>query len=189
MIICGVDEAGRGPIAGPVTAAAVILPPGFPTDRLEDSKQLSEPQRLTVADLIRRTATCWTLGWVWPEEIDRINIHRGSLLAMARAINRLPIRPDLILVDGRFPVRVGVPCRSEIRGDARIPEIKAASIMAKTERDRLMARLGRVYPGYRFCKHKGYPTPDHRRLVAEFGLSAIHRRSFSWKLKPASERS
>jgi ribonuclease HII len=178
MLVCGVDEAGRGPIAGPVTAAAVILPADFPKEALADSKALSPRRRERAEALIRERALAWATGWATPEEIDRLNIHQATLLAMGRALERLKIRPDLVLVDGLFAPATPLPCRTIVRGDASEAPIMAASILAKTARDRWMRIYGRRRPEYEFERHKGYPTRRHRRLVLEHGLSPIHRRSF-----------
>jgi ribonuclease HII len=178
MLLCGVDEAGRGPIAGPVTAAAVILPGDFPLGVLADSKALTPLRRERAAELIRERALAWSTGWAGPEEIDRLNIHHATLLAMARALERLELRPDLVLVDGLFTPPVDLPCRAVVRGDGIVPAIMAASIIAKTLRDRWMRLYARREPRYGFECHKGYPTQAHRQRVREFGLSPIHRRSF-----------
>ncbi len=178
MFICGVDEAGRGPIAGPVTAGAVILTPGFPVGILNDSKALKPGQRREIAALIRSRALAWTTGWAWPREIEQLNIHQAALIAMARAVTALPILPEQVLVDGLFTPQLTIPCRAIVKGDQKIPEIMAASIIAKTERDRWMVHYSRIDPRYCFEKHKGYPTREHRRLVQHFGLSLIHRKSF-----------
>jgi ribonuclease HII len=178
MLVCGVDEAGRGPIAGPVTAAAVILPEDFPLEILADSKALTARQRERAETLIRERAVAWATGWASPEEIDRLNIHQATLRAMARALDRLAVRPDLVLVDGLFAPPTPLPCRTIVRGDATEAPVMAASIIAKTARDRWMRIYGRRLPEYEFERHKGYPTRRHRRLVLEHGLSPIHRRSF-----------
>lgn len=177
-IVCGIDEAGRGPLAGPVTAAAVILGEPFPDDRLDDSKVVDPRVREELAPLIRGRARAWAVGWAWPEEIDRINIHHATLLAMLRACRGLDLTPGLVLVDGRFTPAVGTPCRAEIDGDARIPEIMAASILAKTARDRWMARYARIDGRYGFESHFGYATRAHRERLRLHGPSTIHRRSF-----------
>jgi ribonuclease HII len=177
-LVCGIDEAGRGPLAGPVTAAAVILPKGFPCELLADSKALTPEKRKRTAAVIRAKAVSWAVGWAWPEEIDRINIHRATLLAMARAVNGLSLRPGLLLVDGLFTPRVDLPCRAVVKGDATVPQIMAASILAKTARDSWMERYSRIEPDYGFERHKGYPTAEHRRIIRRLGLSVIHRRSF-----------
>ena len=176
---CGIDEAGRGPLAGPVTAAAVVLPRGFPLACLNDSKQLTAEQREEAAVLIRARATAWAVGWCSAAEIDTLNIHRASLLAMWRALRRLPVQPDEVLIDGRFALPLAVPCRAIVKGDQRVPEIMAASIIAKTDRDRFMRRYARIEPAYCFHEHKGYATPSHRFLLRLHGPSAIHRRSFA----------
>jgi ribonuclease HII len=178
MLVCGVDEAGRGPIAGPVTAAAVILPEHFPLDLLADSKALSACQRERAEVLIRELAVAWATGWASSQEIDRWNIHQATLRAMARALERLAVRPDVVLVDGRFAPPTPLPCRTIVGGDATEPAIMAASILAKTARDRWMRIYGRRRPEYEFERHKGYPTRQHRRLVLEHGPSPIHRLSF-----------
>ena len=178
MLLCGVDEAGRGPIAGPVTAAAVILPKAFPVGILADSKVLTAQEREEAEEVIRRLAVSWATGWAGPEEIDLFNIHQATLRAMARALDRLSVRPDLVLVDGLFAPPTDLPCRTIVRGDSTEAPIMAASILAKTARDRWMSLYARRWPQYEFERHKGYPTPRHRQLVCELGLSPIHRRSF-----------
>ncbi len=178
MLVCGVDEAGRGPIAGPVTAAAVILPEGFPLEALADSKVLSPDQREQAEILIRELAVAWATGWASSQEIDRVNIHQATLRAMARALRRLAVQPELVLVDGLFAPPTDLPCRTIVQGDAIEPPIMAASILAKTARDRWMCLYGRRCPHYEFDRHKGYATEQHRRLVTVHGLSPIHRRSF-----------
>lgn len=177
-IVCGVDEAGRGPLAGPVTAGAVVLPCDFPRDLLADSKQLSPQRRRQAAELIRMGARAWATGWAWPEEIDRYNIHVATLLAMQRALAGLGLEPAIVYVDGKFTPCCPYRCEAVVRGDTLIPEIMAASIIAKTARDRWMERYARIEPAWRFELHKGYPTKIHRALILKWGLSAIHRRSF-----------
>ncbi len=176
-LVCGVDEAGRGPLAGPVTAGAVILPAGFPLEVLADSKALRPEARLRAAVLIRARAA-WSVGWAWPEEIDKLNIHNATLLAMRRAVRGLQTKPDLLLVDGLFTPNLEIPRTAIVKGDATVPQIMAASIIAKTARDAWMERYARIEPGYGFERHKGYPTKEHRRLLASLGASAIHRKSF-----------
>ncbi len=177
-LICGIDEAGRGPIAGPVTAAAVLLPPNFPTEILNDSKKLSHPARMAAARRIQEQALAWGIGWAWPSEIDRYNIHHATLLAMRRAFLDLDLYPDETLVDGLFVPDIPGRGRAIVKGDESEPAIQAASILAKTARDRWMVRYDWIEPGYRFGKHKGYGTAEHRKLVMEFGPSRIHRMSF-----------
>ena len=162
-----------------MTAAAVVLPRGFPLACLNDSKQLTAEQREEAAALIRARATAWAVGWCSAAEIDTLNIHRASLLAMWRALRRLPVQPDEVLIDGRFALPLAVPCRAIVKGDQRVPEIMAASIIAKTDRDRFMRRYARIEPAYCFHEHKGYATPSHRFLLRLHGPSAIHRRSFA----------
>ena len=177
-IVCGIDEAGRGPLAGPVTAAAVILPPDFPREILADSKAISAGRREAAAVVIRERAVAWAVGWATSEEIDAINIHRATLLAMRRAVEALAVRPSMLLVDGLFVPEADVPGRAVVRGDATVPEIMAASIIAKTTRDAWMDEYAKREPGYGFEKHKGYPTREHRAAIARLGPCAIHRRSF-----------
>ena len=177
-LVCGVDEAGRGPIAGPVTAAAVILPHCFPTEILNDSKVLSAAHRRTAAAVIRERSVSWGIGWASHEEIDAINIHRATLLAMSRAIEALAVRPDRVLVDGLHCPACACPCTAIVKGDAIVPEIMAASILAKTARDAWMEEYSRQEPAYRFEKHKGYPTAEHRGIVLKIGPSRIQRRTF-----------
>jgi len=176
--VCGIDEAGRGPIAGPVTAAAVILPPSFPRECLDDSKLLTEAQRDEAAALIREQSVSWALGWATHEEIDRLNILQATLLAMKRAVDALTTRPDRLLVDGRDCPDCGIPAEAIVKGDATVPEIMAASILAKTARDAWMTEYSRVEPAYGYERHKGYPTAEHCRLVRRLGPSAIQRRTF-----------
>lgn len=179
-VVCGVDEAGRGPIAGPVTAAAVILSPSFPVDILKDSKLLTEQQRECITALILNRAVAFAVGWCWPAEIDKINIHNATLLAMERAIISLTKRPSLVLIDGKYtPKNLTIDCRALIKGDTNIPQIQAASILAKTARDRWMVRYSWIEPNYMFEKHKGYATTLHRSLYKKYGPSAIHRYSFT----------
>jgi ribonuclease HII len=177
-LVCGVDEAGRGPLAGPVTAAAVILPDGFPLDILADSKALTARQREKAAAVIRERAVAWSLGWASHDEIDAVNIHNATLLAMRRAVDGLDVRPSRILVDGLYCPSTGIPSQAIVKGDATVPEIMAASILAKTSRDAWMEEYAKKEPAYLFEKHKGYPTAEHRRIVLALGPSAIHRRSF-----------
>ena len=178
MIICGIDEAGRGPLAGPVTAAAVILPADFPVTILRDSKKLTPKRREYLCCLILQKAKTWATGWAWPEEIDRLNIHYASLLAMQRAFRSLNLKPDLVLVDGRFAPAIASACRAIIKGDTQVPEIMAASIIAKVQRDLWMERYSRIEPAYHFEEHKGYPTARHKKLIRTLGDSAIQRQSF-----------
>jgi ribonuclease HII len=177
-LLCGVDEAGRGPLAGPLTAAAVILPDDFPREILADSKALSPERRAAAAGVIRARAVAWAVGWAWPEEIDRINIHKATLLAMRRAVLGLSIKPMRLVVDGLFTPDVDIVRTAVVKGDATVPEIMAASIMAKTIRDGWMVRYSEKQPGYGFDRHKGYPTKEHRQKIRELGPCPIHRLSF-----------
>jgi len=175
--IAGVDEVGRGPLAGPVIAAAVILDQSNPIEGLADSKVLSASRREVLAALIKERALCWALGRADVDEIDRLNILRASLLAMTRAVAALSLAPDLALVDGNQAPELMCPVRTVVRGDATVPAISAASIVAKVTRDAEMKELDKLYPGYGFSKHKGYPTPEHLNALAKSGVSAVHRRS------------
>jgi ribonuclease HII len=178
--IAGVDEAGRGPLAGPVLVAAVILDPQRTIEGLDDSKALAAAQRERLADLIRANALAWAVCAVEVAEIDRINILAATLAGMSRALASLSIAPTLALIDGnRLPRDLPCPGRAIVRGDASEPAISAASILAKVERDRLMVELGDRYPGYGFARHKGYPTPAHVQALKRLGPCPEHRRSFA----------
>ena len=184
--MCGVDEAGRGPLAGPVTAAAVILPDDFPNELLRDSKRLSEAQRERLVPVITAGASAWGVGWASHAEIDAVNILRASHLAMRRAVVSLTVVPDLAIVDGSALPGLGVPARAVVKADATVVSVMAASILAKVARDRWMRAYARIEPAYEFDRHKGYPTARHRTLLRRFGPSAIHRRSFSGCGLPAA---
>ena len=177
--ICGVDEAGRGPIAGPVYAAAVVLDPDSPIEGLKDSKLLATPRREELGENIRALARAWHVAWASVEEIDRLNILQATLLAMQRAVEGLGILPTETLVDGNRCPRLACPVRSIIGGDRLHPAISAASILAKTARDAEMRRLHLRFPQYGLDRHKGYPTPEHLVLLERYGASEIHRRSFA----------
>lgn len=179
LMECGCDEAGRGCLAGPVVAAAVILPERFTHPLLNDSKQLTEAQRELLRPIIEAEALSWGIGLCSPAEIDQLNILQASITAMHRAIDQLVLSPELLLIDGnRFRPYPGIPHECIVKGDATYRSIAAASILAKTERDRLMLELEEQYPGYGFAEHKGYPTPQHRAALAELGPSPVHRLSF-----------
>lgn len=182
-MIAGVDEAGRGPLAGPVVAAAVVLSPDGAPEGLADSKTLAPARRVELADRIRERALGWALGQAAASEVDRLNVLEATLLAMRRALLGLAAAgaaPELALVDGnRCPAGLPFPARPVIRGDASVAEISAASILAKVYRDREMERLGRCWPQYGFAAHKGYPTPAHLERVRRFGPSPIHRLTFA----------
>ena len=179
-LICGVDEAGRGPLAGPVYAAAVILGPDFDTEGLRDSKKLSESKRYSLAVHIKKNALAWSVGICSASEIDEINIHQATLLAMKRAIEGLDgYRSIKVMVDGLFCPQVDFPCEAIVKGDDKVAEISAASIIAKTERDLKMIEIDKIYPGYQFKKHKGYPTKLHIEMIKSEGLCEYHRKSFS----------
>ncbi|MCL2293540.1 MAG: ribonuclease HII [Spirochaetes bacterium] len=192
-VICGIDEAGRGPLAGPVTAAAVVLPRDFPKEILKDSKKLSPTARKEICLLIMQKCS-YGVGWAWPLEIDTLNIHHATLLAMQRAFAELkagfaqgsqppdtgfaPEKIDITLVDGLFIPQIDCKAEAVVKGDNKVDEIKAASIIAKTVRDLWMLRYSWIEPAYLFEKHKGYPTPAHKQIIKEIGFSPIHRKTF-----------
>ncbi|MDU8923506.1 ribonuclease HII [Pasteurellaceae bacterium LIM206] len=178
-LIAGVDEVGRGPLIGAVVTAAVILDPTNPIEGLADSKKLSEKKRLLLAEEIKRKALAWALGRAEPEEIDRLNILHATMLAMQRAVNRLKITPHFVLVDGNRVPSLDMPAQAVVKGDSKVAEISAASILAKVARDQEMIELDKLYPQYAFAKHKGYPTKLHLEKLAEFGVLPQHRRSFA----------
>lgn len=178
-LIAGVDEVGRGPLVGAVVTAAVILDPTRPIVGLADSKKLSEKKRLALFDEIKEKALAWSLGRAEPHEIDELNILHATMLAMQRAVAGLPITPEFVLIDGNRCPALPMPAQAVVKGDSKVAEISAASILAKVTRDREMAELDAQYPQYGFAKHKGYPTADHLRLLAEHGAIAEHRRSFA----------
>lgn len=177
--VAGVDEAGRGPLAGPVAAAAVILDPARPIAGLRDSKQLTAAQREVLADQIREHALAWAVAWADHREIDELNILQASLLAMSRAVAALSLAPVQVLVDGNRCPRVPYPVSAIVKGDSKVPAISAASILAKVERDAAMLRLDAEYPGYGFAEHKGYPTAVHLAALERQGVSAVHRRTYA----------
>jgi ribonuclease HII len=177
--IAGVDEAGRGPLAGPVVAGAVILDPKKPIEGLADSKMLSEKKRDYYFDLICEQSLAFSIGMAEVIEIDTLNILQASLLAMARAVEALPIQPSHVLVDGNQLPILSLPVYAIVRGDQRVPCISAGSILAKVTRDRLMRRYGEEYPDYGLAQHKGYPTKNHLLALERYGPSPIHRLSFA----------
>ncbi len=175
----GVDEVGRGPLAGPVVAAAVILDPARPLDGLRDSKKLTEKRREALYDEICASALAWSLGRAEVEEIDSINILQASLLAMRRAVDGLAIEPERVLVDGNRCPQLRQPCEAIVKGDDLVAAISAASIIAKVTRDREMAALDAEYPGYGLARHKGYPSKAHLEALRTLGVTPIHRRSYA----------
>ncbi|HEN4755291.1 TPA: ribonuclease HII, partial [Legionella pneumophila] len=177
ILMAGVDEVGRGPLAGAVVTAAVILKK--PIDGLTDSKKLSPKQRNLLAIRIKEEALAFAYGRAEVEEIDQLNIHHATLLAMRRAVEALPIQPDNVVVDGAFTPQLNIPCKAIVQGDSLIPEISAASILAKVLRDEEMVALDKIYPGYGFAEHKGYATPVHKEALMRLGPCKIHRRSYS----------
>ncbi len=178
LIIAGVDEAGRGPLAGPVVAAAVILPREADLTFVNDSKRLTPRARDRAAVAIRECALSFALGMSWPREIEKINIRRASLVAMARAVDGLNLRPELILVDGCDAIETDTRCLPLIGGDGLSQSVAAASILAKVARDELMLEMDVTYPGYGFAVHKGYPTRQHLEAIARLGPCDIHRLTF-----------
>lgn len=176
--VCGLDEAGRGPLAGPVYAGAVILPEGYVPEGLNDSKKLSEKKRDALFEKITENALAWSFGTASPEEIDEINILNASMLAMKRAVEALSIKPEFLLVDGNFARGFDQPALAVIKGDAKSPSIAAASIIAKVLRDRECLKMDEEYPQYGFAGHKGYPTKAHFEAIEKHGVSPIHRKSF-----------
>ncbi|MCP5243764.1 MAG: ribonuclease HII [Burkholderiales bacterium] len=178
-MIGGVDEAGRGPLAGPVVAACVVLGAQYDLPGLADSKQLSEKKRNNLAAAIKQHARAWSVASATVAEIDRLNILQATLLAMQRAVAQLPLTPDLVMIDGTHSPKLEIPVRTVIKGDSRVAEISAASILAKTARDADMMALHQRYPEYGFDRHKGYPTKRHIAALQMYGITDIHRRSFA----------
>lgn len=182
ILECGCDEVGRGCVAGPVFAAAVILPYNYQNEEINDSKQLSAAKRDQMRTIIERDALAWAVGQVSEKEIDKINILQASFLAMTRAVQQLTLKPQLLLIDGnRFVNRTDIPYKTVVKGDATYLSIAAASILAKCYRDELMERLHEEYPMYGWKDNKGYPTPYHQEAVLKYGNSPYHRRSFQLK--------
>lgn len=182
-LVCGVDEAGRGPLAGPVCAAAVILPEGAVIEGLNDSKKLSEKKREALFDLVKEIAIAWSVAFASVQEIEEHNILNATFIAMNRAIEGLQTKADFALVDGnRVPKEIKIPCETVVKGDSLSMSIAAASILAKVTRDRLMLELDEKYPMYEFKKHKGYGTALHMDLIRKYGPSECHRPSFLKKL-------
>lgn len=178
-LLAGVDEVGRGPLAGPVVAAAVILDPDKPITGLNDSKKITPKKRESLSEEIKEKALAWSLGRSEVEEIDDINILRASLLAMKRAVESLSIKPNLVAADGQYSPDVSIESISITKGDSLVPAISAASIIAKVARDNEMIDFEKSYPGYGFSSHKGYPTKQHMESLEKLGVTDIHRRSFS----------
>jgi ribonuclease HII len=179
IIVCGVDEAGRGPLAGPVYAAAVVLGQSVRLRGLADSKQLTPEARETLRTRIEERAAAWAVASASVDEIDSLNILQATLLAMRRAVEQLSCLPSEVLIDGLHCPALGYPARAVVRGDATVKEISAASIIAKTERDRYMVALDRLYPQYGFAQHKGYSTPEHLEALRRHGACPHHRQSFA----------
>lgn len=183
QIVCGVDEAGRGPLAGPVCAAAVILDDDTIIDGINDSKKLSEKKREALYSVITEKAIAYSVAFATVEEIEQYNILNATYLAMNRAIDNLKIKPDFALIDGnRVPNGISVPCNTVVKGDAKSASISAASILAKVTRDRLLLEYDKKYPEYDFAKHKGYGTAEHISAIKKYGICEVHRPSFLKKL-------
>lgn len=180
--VCGVDEAGRGPLAGPVCAAAVILPRGCIIDGLNDSKKLSEKKREQLFDVITEKAEAYSIAMASEKEIDEINILQATFLAMRRAVGSLDIKPDFVIVDGNRDPLLGIKTMTLVKGDSLCESVAAASVLAKVTRDRYMLKLCEKYPEYQFQKHKGYGTKLHYEMIEKYGISDIHRKSFLKKL-------
>ncbi len=178
-LIAGVDEVGRGPLAGPVVTAAVILDPNKPIEGLADSKKLSHKRRVALSEEIKEKALAWSLGRSEIEEIDQINILQATMVAMQRAVASLTIKPTKVLVDGNRTPDFSIPAEAIIKGDGKIPAISAASIIAKVSRDQEMCEMDKQFPGYGFASHKGYGTKQHLAAIEQLGICAIHRKSFA----------
>ncbi len=182
--VCGVDEAGRGPLCGPVCAAAVILPEGVELEGVNDSKKLSEKKREALFDVIKQKALAYSVAFATVEEIEEYNILEATFMAMNRAIEGLNIKADYALIDGnRIPRNIKIPCETVVKGDAKSLSIAAASILAKVSRDRLLLEYNEKYPEYNFAKHKGYGTKEHIEAIKKYGPCEIHRPSFLTKIK------
>ena len=181
-VVCGIDEAGRGPLAGPVFAAAVILPENYSHPVLNDSKKLSEKKRDAVYDDIIKDAICYSVGIATEEEIDEINILNATFLAMKRAVEGLVIKPDFAYIDGNQYPKTGVNEETIVKGDGKCISVAAASIIAKVSRDRFMLEIDKQYPEYQFSKHKGYGTKLHYEMIEKYGVSKVHRRTFLKKI-------
>lgn len=178
QLLCGVDEVGRGPLIGAVVTAAVILDPTKPIAGLTDSKKLSEKRRYELSEQIKQQALCWALGRAEPEEIDQLNILHATMLAMRRAVAALSVTPEWVLVDGNRTTDFAVPATAVVKGDLLVPEISAASILAKVARDDEMQQLHQAHPQFGFADHKGYPTAAHLAAIRQYGVLPEHRRSF-----------
>lgn len=177
-VVCGIDEAGRGPLAGPVFAAAVILPDDLGDLGINDSKKLSEKKRDALFDTIKEKAIAWSVASASEQEIDEINILNATFLAMKRAVEGLSVKPDIALIDGNRKPKTGIEEMTLVKGDAKSISIAAASILAKVSRDRYLMELDEKYPEYQFSRHKGYPTKLHYEMIKEHGISPVHRLSF-----------
>lgn len=179
LLVAGVDEVGRGPLAGPVVAAAVILDPNKPIEGLADSKKLTEKRRQALSSEIMEKALAWSICRAEVEEIDKLNILQASLLAMKRSVESLSHQPELALIDGNHCPQLDCAMEAIIKGDSKEPAISAASILAKVARDNEMVEMDEKYPGYGFAKHKGYPTKQHREAIITLGITEIHRKSYA----------
>lgn len=185
--VCGIDEAGRGPLAGPVCAAAVILPANACLPGLNDSKKLSPKKRDELYEMIISKALAYGVGWADEREIDDVNILNATFLAMKRAVMKLTVKPDAAIVDGNRDPKLGIPSLCVVGGDGKSPSVAAASVLAKVSRDRYMIELDKVYPDYFFAKHKGYPTVLHYKMILQNGILPVHRKSFLKNLTQKAE--
>ena len=181
-VVCGIDEAGRGPLAGPVFAAAVILPENYSHPVLNDSKKLSEKKRDAVYEDVIKDAVCYSVGIATEEEIDKINILNATFLAMKRAVEGLSVKPDFAYIDGNQYPKTGVKEETIVKGDGKCISVAAASIIAKVSRDRFMLEIDKQYPEYQFSKHKGYGTKLHYEMIEKYGVSKVHRKTFLKKI-------
>ncbi len=177
-LIAGIDEAGRGPLAGPVVSACVVLPPGFSHPDIDDSKKLSFKKRVFLYSKITECALFVAIGIADTPEIERDNILKASLNSMKRSVENLLVKPDFLLIDGKFEIDSDIPQKAVIKGDSKSVSIAAASIIAKVERDRLMVKFDQLYPEYGFARHKGYPTKAHKQAILDHGITPIHRKTF-----------
>lgn len=185
--VCGVDEAGRGPLAGPVCAAAVILPKGTLIEGVNDSKKLTEKKREELFDVIKEKSVAYGIGWASVEEIEEINILNAAMLAMKRAVEGLRVKADFAYIDGNKTPNLDIPCEAIVKGDAKSMSVAAASVLAKVSRDRLMLEYAKKYPNYEFERHKGYGTKLHNEKILRYGACPIHRMSFLRKLLSKNE--
>ena len=187
-LFCGIDEAGRGPLCGPVCAAAVVLPFGLEIEGLDDSKKLSEKKREMLYDIIAKESLSWSVAFASEKEIDEVNILNATFLAIKRAVKGLEVKPEFVLIDGNRSPKLDIPLKTIVKGDSKSANIAAASIMAKVSRDRYMRKLSVKYPEYLLEKHKGYPTKEHYEILRRYGVKDFYRMSFLKNLEEHYER-